>query len=111
MTNTGERDGDEVVQLYAHDPVASVTRPVAQLVGFRRVALAAGQSAVVRFDVPTTRIAFSDRDMVRIVEPGELELWVGTCADRRAQARVRLTGAVHTIDDDDRWTVTEVVGG
>ncbi|AEI12895.1 beta-xylosidase/alpha-l-arabinosidase [Cellulomonas gilvus] len=111
VTNTGERDGDEVVQLYAHDPVASVTRPVAQLVGFRRVALAAGQSAVVRFDVPTTRVAFSDRDMVRIVEPGELELWVGTCADRRAQARVRLTGAVHTIDDDDRWTVTEIVGG
>ncbi|MBT0995373.1 glycoside hydrolase family 3 C-terminal domain-containing protein [Cellulomonas sp. DKR-3] len=111
VTNTGERDGDEVVQLYAHDPVASVTRPVAQLVGFRRVRVAAGQSAVVRFDVPTTRVAFSGRDMVRAVEPGALQLWVGTSAERCAQAEVRLVGPLHPVLDDDRWTVTEVCPG
>lgn len=108
VTNTGQRDGDEVVQLYAHDPVASVTRPVAQLVGFRRVHLAAGRSATVRFDVPTTRVAFSGRDMARVVEPGALELWAGTSAERSARATVRLVGPVHTIEDDDRWTATEV---
>jgi hypothetical protein len=111
VTNTGERDGDEVVQLYAHDPVASVTRPVAQLVGFRRVSLEAGRSAVVRFDVPTTRVAFSGRDLVRIVEPGRLELWAGTSAERSAQASVRLVGPVHPIADDDRWTTSEVEPG
>jgi len=108
VTNTGDRPGDEVVQLYAHDVVASVTRPVAQLVGFRRVSLAAGESAVVTFDVPTTRVAFSGRDLRRIVEPGELELWVGTSADRAARTSVHLVGPVHEIDDDDRWTATEV---
>ena len=109
VTNTGDRDGDEVVQLYAHDVVASVTRPVAQLVGFRRVAVPAGESVVVRFDVPTTRVAFSGRDLARIVEPGDLELWVGTSAERAASTSVRLVGPVHTVDDDDRWTATEVL--
>ncbi|KMM44983.1 MAG: glycoside hydrolase family 3 C-terminal domain-containing protein [Cellulomonas sp.] len=108
VTNTGERAGDDVVQLYAHDTVATVTRPVAQLVGFRRVSLAAGESVVVHFDVPTTRVAFSGRDLTRVVEPGELELWVGTCADRAASTSVRLVGPVHAIGDDDRWTSTEV---
>ncbi len=108
VTNTGQRDGDEVVQLYAHDTVATVTRPVAQLVGFRRLSLAAGESAVVHFDVPTTRVAFSGRDLNRIVEPGELQLWVGTCAERAAATSVRLVGPVHAIGDDDRWTETEV---
>lgn len=108
VTNVGDREGDEVVQLYAHDTVATVTRPVAQLVGFRRVSLGAGQSTVVHFDVPTTRVAFSGRDLKRIVEPGELELWVGTCADRAVATSVRLVGPVHAIGDDDRWTGTEV---
>ncbi|MFC6449613.1 beta-glucosidase [Cellulomonas gelida] len=108
VTNTGERAGDDVVQLYAHDTVATVTRPVAQLVGFRRVSLAAGESVVVHFDVPTTRVAFSGRDLTRVVEPGELEPWVGTCADRAASTSVRLVGPVHAIGDDDRWTSTEV---
>jgi beta-glucosidase len=80
VTNTGDRAGAEVVQLYGRDVVASVTRPTVQLLGYHRVLLDPGESAVVRFEVPTTRLAFTDRRMVRIVEPGDVEVWVGRSA-------------------------------
>ncbi|WP_146929696.1 glycoside hydrolase family 3 N-terminal domain-containing protein [Cellulomonas xylanilytica] len=110
VTNTGDRPGADVVQLYARDVVGSVTRPVAQLVGYRRVHLEAGESAVVTFSVPTTRLAFSDRDLVRVVEPGDVELWVGpSCAERDTEARLTLTGAVHPVGvDSPRWTAVSV---
>ncbi|GAA3774452.1 glycoside hydrolase family 3 N-terminal domain-containing protein [Microbacterium kribbense] len=86
VTNTGSCDADDVVQLYGHDMQASVTRPVAQLLGFARVHLAAGASTRVRFRVPTTRFAFSDRRMVKIVEPGDVQVWVGAHAAASAPA-------------------------
>jgi hypothetical protein len=112
VTNAGPRDGADVVQLYGHDLVASVTRPVAQLLGYRRVHLAAGEAVTVTFTVPTTRLAFSDRDLVRVVEPGDVELWVGSsCAVRETEARVRLTGDVHRVTTSDpRWVSSEVSG-
>ena len=88
MTHASGPAGAEVVQLYAHDAVASVTRPVAQLLGFARVALAPGDSATVSFAVPTTRLAFTGRDLRRIVEPGRIELFVGrSCAERLGRRR------------------------
>lgn len=111
VTNTGAVAGDEVVQLYGHDPVASVTRPVAALLGYHRLHLAPGASATVRLTVPTTRLAFSDRQYRRVVEPGEIELWVGTSATRRLEACTVLEGPVHPIGNDSpRWTTTAVVG-
>nr|WP_281887181.1 glycoside hydrolase family 3 N-terminal domain-containing protein [Agromyces rhizosphaerae] len=102
VTNTGERAGADVVQLYARDEFASVTRPLAQLVAFARVELAPGESAVVDFAVPTTRIAFSDADLVRVVEPGDVTIWTGgSCLDRESTARLRLTGDVHRVTADD----------
>ncbi|WP_218052712.1 glycoside hydrolase family 3 N-terminal domain-containing protein, partial [Cellulomonas algicola] len=96
VTNTGERGGDDVVQLYGRDVVASVTRPVAQLLGYQRVHLERGQTAVVELVVPAARLAFTDRSGERVVEPGDLDLWVGpSCAERETQARVTLTGDVH----------------
>ncbi|MCB2413443.1 glycoside hydrolase family 3 C-terminal domain-containing protein [Demequina sp. TTPB684] len=92
VKNTGESAGGHIVQLYAHDVVGSVTRPVAQLVGFKRVYLEPGASAKVAFEVPTTRVAFTDRTMTRVVEPGEVTLWVGDSAHREAEASVELTG-------------------
>jgi hypothetical protein len=93
VTKTGTRAGADVVELYAHDVVASVMRPTAQLIGYRRVELGAGESVTVRFVVPTMRLAFSDRDLVRVVEPGVVELWVGpSCQERETEAGVRLTG-------------------
>jgi len=111
VTNTGRRAGSDVVQLYGHDVVASITRPTAQLLGYRRLELAPGESATVRFTVPTTRLAFSDRDLVRVVEPGDVELWVGpSCEARETEVRVRLTGPVHRVTiEDERWVRTEVL--
>ncbi|MFW7413502.1 glycoside hydrolase family 3 N-terminal domain-containing protein [Demequina sp. SO4-18] len=109
VTNTGDRDGDEVVQLYAHDVVGSITRPVAQLVGYHRVTLAAGESRRVEFTVPTTRLAFSDRSYTRIVEPGAIELWTGTSQDRLTQARLTLVGEAHPVTfRSARWTTTRL---
>ena len=97
VTNTGDRDGDEVVQLYGHDVKGSVTRPVAQLLGFQRIHLAAGESATVEFSVPTTRLALSDRLYRRVVEPGTVELWTGTSGSRLTEATIELTGDVHEV--------------
>jgi len=80
VTNTGAVAGTDVVQLYGRDVQASVVRPVAQLLGYVRVTLAPGESRRVHFDVPTTRFAFSDRHLVRVVEPGDVEVWVGSHA-------------------------------
>jgi hypothetical protein len=98
LRNTGGRDGDEVIQLYLHDVLASVVRPVKQLTGFRRVHLAAGEAVDVRFDVHTDRTAFTDRNLQRIVEPGDLEVMVGTSsADLPCRGTVRLTGPVREV--------------
>lgn len=112
VTNTGDRAGDDVVQLYGHDLVASVTRPVAQLLGYARVHLGAGQSAVVHLSVPTTRLALSDRRMVRVVEPGAVDLWVGpSCEVRETTARLEVTGEVHpVVPGDERWVQVRVAG-
>ena len=113
VTNTGSREGVEVVQLYGRDVVASVTRPVAQLLGYARVPLAAGEAATVTLDVPTTRLAFTDRQLRRVVEPGEVELFVGrSCVERVAESTVELVGEVHPVGTDaPRWVTTEVRRG
>lgn len=110
VTNTGDRAGQDVVQLYARDVWASVTRPVAQLLGFHRVALDPGERACVRFDVPTTRLAFSDRSLTRVVEPGTVELWVGpSCVERATAATTELVGPVHEVTLADARVVRSVV--
>jgi len=111
VRNTGQRSGTDVVQLYARDVAASVTRPIAQLLGYHRLHLEAGEEAVVRFRVPTARLAFTDARYRRIVEPGEIELWVGpSCAERETECAVTITGPVHRVtNDDERLVVAEVV--
>ena len=98
VTNTGGRDGVEVVQLYAGDPVASVTRPVTQLLGFARVPLAAGATATVTFEVHTDRLSFTGRELTRIVEPGEIAFRVGTAGETFAgPVSVRLVGETRAV--------------
>jgi hypothetical protein len=98
VRNTGDRDGDEVVQLYAADPVASVTRPVTQLIGFARVGLAAGESAEVTFAVHPDRLSFTGRTLERIVEPGEVTFRVGTAgATYAGPLSVQLVGPTRII--------------
>jgi beta-glucosidase len=111
VRNTGQRAGDEVVQLYLHDLVAQVARPVKQLAGFARVGLAPGEAAEVRFQVHADRTAYTNRDFKRIVEPGDLEVLVGTsAADLPCRGRVRLTGPLRVVGHD-RQLVTPVEVG
>ena len=110
VTNTGSVAGADVVQLYGRDVVGSVARPVAQLLGFQRVHLQPGQSTNINFTVPTTRLAFSDRSYKRVVEAGEIDLWIGTSARREIEERTMLLGATWAVAvDSPRWTRTEVV--
>lgn len=91
VRNTGSRTGTDVVQLYAHDEVASVTRPLAQLIGFQRVTLEAGSAEVVRFDIPSERLAFTGLDGVRRIEPGRVRLWVGgSCDDEETATSIEI---------------------
>ena len=93
LTNTGAAAGVEVVQIYAHDPVASVTRPVRWLVGFGRVALAAGASATVTVRVGAAAFSLVGRDLRRVVEPGRIELVIARdAAGEEQRVAVRLAG-------------------
>ena len=90
VRNRGTRAGEEVVQLYAHDPVASVSRPIQELRGFRRIALAPGEAKRVTFILSAAQFAFWDNGWR--IEPGEIRLMVGSSsADIRARAAFRLT--------------------
>jgi beta-glucosidase len=103
LRNTGARAGDEVVQLYLHDVLAQVTRPVRALVGFARVALESGAAADVTFHVHADRTAFIGRDLTRVVEPGDVEVLVGTSAsDLPCRGAFRLTGPLRTVGHDRR---------
>jgi beta-glucosidase len=94
VKNIGDRDGDEVVQLYFHDLVGSVTRPVKELKGFQRVNLLAGQACRVTFTVPAALTAFYDRLMRYAVEPGAFEVLVGSASDDiRLQGQFTIVGA------------------
>jgi beta-glucosidase len=96
LTNTGTRPGEEVVQLYVADEVASTTRPVMELRRFRRVALRPGQSGVIRFDLSANDFAFYDAQMRRVVEAGFFKVFVGGNSRDVKEARFELrtpTGA------------------
>lgn len=87
IKNNGRRAGDEVVQLYINDVVASITRPVKELKGFQRIHLKPGESRTVTFDLPTATLAFYNRNMVKKVEPGVFKVMVGA-----SSADIRLEG-------------------
>jgi beta-glucosidase-like glycosyl hydrolase len=108
VRNTGPREGDEVVQLYLHDVVAQVARPVKQLAGFARVGLAPGEGIDVTFRVYADRAAYTNREFEQIVEPGDIEVMVGTsAADLPCRGRVRLTGSLRVVGHD-RQRITPV---
>jgi len=77
VTNTGDREGDEVPQLYIHQQVASITRPVKQLAGFRRAHLKPGETTTVEFAVTPAALSLIDADMHTVVEPGLFDIMVG----------------------------------
>jgi beta-glucosidase len=94
VTNTGERPGTEVVQLYTRDRYASVSRPVLELAGFRRVDLAPGESTEVRLRLAITQLAFLGTDLRWRVEAGDVDVLVGA-----SSADLRLQGTVRVLED------------
>jgi beta-xylosidase len=105
VRNTGSRAGDEVVQLYLHDLIAQVARPVRQLAGFARVTLEPGEAVDVRFRVHADRTAYTGRDLKRIVEPGDVEILVGNSSvNLPCRSKVRLTGEVRIVGHDRQLT-------
>jgi beta-glucosidase len=77
VVNTGKTAGDEVAQLYIHDMVSSATRPIKELKGFKRITLKPGERRTVSFTLTQRDLSFWNRDMKRVVEPGEFEIMVG----------------------------------
>jgi len=90
VTNTGKRAGDEIVQLYIHDLVSSVTRPVMELKDFKRISLAQGESKTVEFVIIPDKLSFLDLNMNRIVEPGWFDIMVGTSSVKYQAAKLEV---------------------
>lgn len=98
LANETDRGVSEVVQVYLHDRVASVVQPVQRLVGFARVDLAPGERAVVRLDLHADLASFTGRHLVRVVEPGAVELRVGaSSSDVRAVVPLELVGPTREV--------------
>lgn len=91
VTNSGARDGEEVVQLYVRDLVGSVTRPVKELKGFRKIPLKKGESKTVSFTLTDADLAFTRADMSWGAEPGDFKLWIGPSSAEGAEAGFTLT--------------------
>ena len=91
MTNTGSRDGDEVVQVYVTDPVASTVRPCKQLRAFERVFLKAGESRTLEFDLGPEAFSLRNAEMKEVVEPGEFIIGAGPSSNQTPlQSTIRL---------------------
>ena len=91
VTNTGAREGAEVVQLYVHDEVARVTRPVRALAGFRRVSLKPGEARTVDFQLTSKELGLYNRDMKFVVEPGKFRVFVGGSSVGGLEAEFEVT--------------------
>ena len=88
VTNTGSRDADEVVQLYVRDLQASVSRPVKELKGFRRIHLKAGESQKVSFPITRNELFFYNACGQEVIEPGEFDIMVGSNSRDVQSARI-----------------------
>ncbi|MCO6452755.1 MAG: glycoside hydrolase family 3 C-terminal domain-containing protein [Caldilineales bacterium] len=100
VTNTGDRAGDEVVQLYIRDEIASISRPLKELKGFHRLTLQPGETRTITFELAVDQIAFLDREMRWVVEPGTIQVMVGTSSvDLPQAAKFEITGETSVVDD------------
>ncbi len=91
VENTGQRAGDEVVQLYMRDVAASLTRPVKELKGFQRITLKPGEKRRVAFSLGAEQLGFWNRDMRFVVEPGEFKVMVGANSEDLIEAKFEVT--------------------
>ena len=92
ITNTGSREGDEVPQLYIHQRVASITRPVMELKGFQRITLKPGEKKTVEFTISPDMLSMLNVDMHRVVEPGVFDLMVGPSSEQTSTVALTVVG-------------------
>ena len=92
VTNTGGREGDDVVQLYIHDPVASISQPVRRLRGFERVTLDSGASKTVQFKLDRSDVGFYDNSGRFVVEPGRIDVYAGDSSKATLTKSFTVTG-------------------
>ena len=108
IKNTGKIKGDEIVQLYIHDPVASITRPVKELKGFKRITLLPDEAKKIIFTMSADMFAFTGKDYIKVVEPGEIKIMIGASSEEiRLEGSFTLTGEKR-YPGEDRKLVTEV---
>jgi len=91
VTNTGDRSGQEIVQLYIRDLFASVSRPVKELRGFEKINLKPGDSQTVTFTLTPDDLSFYNREMKKVVEPGDFEIMVGSSSSEQDRIKSTLT--------------------
>jgi beta-glucosidase len=104
VANAGDRQGDEVVQLYVHDAMARITRPVMELKGFKRLTLDPKEKCTVAFDLHVNQLGFSDADMQFVVEPGAIEVMIGGASDD-----IRVTGEFEIIGEKTEISATKLI--
>jgi len=90
VSNTGSMQADEIVQMYIRDKISSVTRPVLELKGFERVSLAPGETKTVTLAITPQSLQFYNRDMQRVVEPGEFDILVGASSQSHKAVTLRV---------------------
>ena len=90
LTNAGDVAADEVVQLYVRDVVASITRPVKELKGFRRVRVEPSETVTIDFELHTSDLTFYGRDMQPTVEPGDFHVWIGGSSETELRTEFRI---------------------
>ena len=91
ITNTGKYDGEEVVQLYIRDVVASISRPMKELRGFQKIAVKAGESKTVSFDIGNEQLGFYNSALKWVVEPGDFKIFVGPNSRDLKEANLKVT--------------------
>lgn len=112
VTNVGQVAGDEVAQLYLHDREATVTRPVQELAGFKRVSLEPGARCTVTFRVQMSQLGFLNRDMQFVVEPGNVDVMIGSSsADVHLTGEFEITGDVVDVAGKRSFTCEAKVTG
>ncbi|GLG02673.1 beta-glucosidase [Alicyclobacillus hesperidum subsp. aegles] len=105
VENTGDRAGEEVVQLYVYDRAADVTRPVQELRGFARVHLEAKEAALVTFKLSAHQLGFYNRNLQYVVEPGAIEVQIGAAADDiRLRGEFQIVGETTDIEQQKVFT-------
>ena len=90
ITNTGNYDGKEVVQLYTRDLVGSVTRPIKELKGFQKIFIKKGEKQTVTFEISAEDLKFYNADLQFVAEPGEFEIFIGTNSNTNIKTKIEL---------------------